>query len=122
MREVLEDYKLAASVEAEARRKAIEELHSAQTINNQEYPRQWHEGVDAALETLQRLTDANTAVGLDYKNTAPVRDEREAFEAWADDQGFVLTRTTHGDTYQDLRTQGPWEAWRAALASKEKLI
>lgn len=45
--------------------------------------------------------------------------EREAFEVWADDQGFKLQPTVHGDDYQDLRTQGPWEAWqaRAALAS-----
>jgi hypothetical protein len=50
--------------------------------------------------------------------TAPVGclDEREAFEAWAGDQGFVLTRTVHGDDYQDLRTQGPWEAWQAHAA------
>lgn len=41
------------------------------------------------------------------------KSEREAFEAWADDQGFVLTRTVHGDDYQDLRAQGPWEAWKA---------
>jgi len=50
--------------------------------------------------------------------TAPIGclDEREAFEAWAGDQGFVLTRTVHGDEYQDLRTQGPWDAWQAHAA------
>jgi len=44
--------------------------------------------------------------------------ERAAFESWANDQGFVLTRVVRGDDYQDLRTQGPWEAWQArALAA-----
>lgn len=43
----------------------------------------------------------------------PAGSEREAFEVWAADQGFVLTRTVHGDDYQDLRTQGPWDAWQA---------
>jgi hypothetical protein len=44
-------------------------------------------------------------------------DEREAFEAWAGDQGFVLTRTAHGDEYQDLRTQGSWEGFQIGRAS-----
>ncbi len=46
--------------------------------------------------------------------------ERKAFEAWASDQGFLMQRTVHGDDYQDLRTQGPWEAWqaRAILAAQ----
>jgi hypothetical protein len=42
--------------------------------------------------------------------------ERAAFEAWADDQGFVLKRVILGDDYQDLRTQGPWDAWQARAA------
>lgn len=48
-------------------------------------------------------------------------DERAAFEAWAGDQGFSLQRVDLGDDYQDLRTQGPWEAWqaRAALAASQ---
>lgn len=44
---------------------------------------------------------------------------REAFEAWADDQGFPLKRVGLGDDYQDLRTQGPWEAWQARAALLE---
>jgi len=48
-------------------------------------------------------------------------DEREAFEAWAGDQGFPLRRLEifDGASYQDLRTQGVWDAWqaRAALAA-----
>lgn len=46
--------------------------------------------------------------------------ERKAFEAWASDQGFLMQRTVHGEDYQDLRTQGPWEAWqaRAILAAQ----
>jgi hypothetical protein len=47
------------------------------------------------------------------QSKATAGSEREAFEAWASDQGFVLTRTVHGDDYQDLRTQGPWDAWQA---------
>lgn len=46
-------------------------------------------------------------------------DARAQFEAWADDQGFKLDRTVQGDDYQDLRTQGPWEAWQAALAARQ---
>lgn len=45
--------------------------------------------------------------------------ERAAFEAWADDQGFPLKRVGLGDDYQDLRTQGPWEAWQARAALLE---
>ena len=49
--------------------------------------------------------------------------ERLAFEKWADDQGFSLQRTvtSDGEDYQDLRTQGPWDAWqvRSALAAAE---
>lgn len=44
---------------------------------------------------------------------ASAEDERAQFEAWANDQGFVLQRVVRGDDYQDLRTQGPWDAWRA---------
>ncbi len=42
--------------------------------------------------------------------------ERAHFEAWAGDQGFLLGRTFDGEQYQDLRTQGPWEAWQARAA------
>ena len=48
-------------------------------------------------------------------------DEREAFETWADDQGYPLARLDigDGDDYHDLRTQGAWETWkvRAALST-----
>lgn len=49
-----------------------------------------------------------------------LHDERGKFETWADGQGFPLELTVHGNEYQDLRTQGPWEAWqaRAALSGK----
>lgn len=43
-------------------------------------------------------------------------DERAAFEEWAADQGFQLPHTISGDGYQDLRTQGPWDAWQARAA------
>jgi hypothetical protein len=51
--------------------------------------------------------------------TQAVTAEREAFEAWADDQGFPLRKLETSDDYLDLRTQGTWEAWqaRAALSS-----
>lgn len=45
--------------------------------------------------------------------------ERAKFEAWADDQGFMLTRTVQGDGYQDLRTQGPWDAWQARASQSD---
>lgn len=48
--------------------------------------------------------------------TEAVRQMREKFEKWADDQGFILDRTIHGNDYQDLRTQGPWDAYQAAYA------
>ncbi len=47
---------------------------------------------------------------------ASAEDERTTFEVWAGDQGFLLERTVSGDDYQDLRTQGPWDAWRARAA------
>ena len=30
----------------------IEDLHGSQTLNNQEYPRAWHEGLDAAVAAI----------------------------------------------------------------------
>ncbi|AMW36157.1 hypothetical protein [Xanthomonas phage XAJ2] len=47
--------------------------------------------------------------------------ERAQFEAWAGGHGFILDRTDVGGDYdyQDLRTQGPWEAWQAALAARQ---
>lgn len=47
---------------------------------------------------------------------------RQKFEEWAGDQGFCLTRTFDGDGYQDLRTQGPWDAWQAAIAPPEGYV
>jgi hypothetical protein len=32
---------------------AIEALHMAQTVNNQNYPAAWHDGVDAAIDALR---------------------------------------------------------------------
>ncbi len=48
-------------------------------------------------------------------NEPKLTDERAKFEAWASDQGFPLRRFDDAD-YQDLRTQGPWEAWQARAA------
>ena len=42
---------------------------------------------------------------------------RAAFEAWATSQWLVLQRTVHGEDYQDLRTQGAWEAYQAGRAA-----
>lgn len=48
--------------------------------------------------------------------------EREAFEAWADDQGFLLQRLDigDGDDYHDVRTQSVWEAWQAHAARSQQ--
>lgn len=69
-----------------------------------------------SLDVLRRPALAATP----SPEVAEQQGEREAFEAWADDQGFLLQRVALGDDYQDLRTQGPWEAWqvRSALASR----
>jgi hypothetical protein len=104
---------------------AIKELHGAQTINNQEYPRQWHEGVDAALEALQRLTEANEALGLDYENTAPVRDERtpgDRFENAIRAFGVTAACEWFGHSAESeftAETKQVLEA-RAAMASNER--
>lgn len=44
---------------------------------------------------------------------------RTAFEVWADDQGYPLGRLDigDGDDYSDMRTDGAWGAWQAALAA-----
>lgn len=47
---------------------------------------------------------------------------RQKFEEWAGDQGFCLTRTFDDDGYQELRTQGPWDAWQAAITSPDGYI
>jgi hypothetical protein len=44
-------------------------------------------------------------------------NEREAFESWADDQGFPLRRLETSDGYLDLRTHGAWDAWQARAAA-----
>lgn len=41
-------------------------------------------------------------------------DQRQRFEAWADDQGFPLKKLDTSDGYLDLRTHGAWDAWQAA--------
>lgn len=43
-------------------------------------------------------------------------DQRQRFEAWADDQGFPLQKLETSDGYLDLRTQGAWDAWQACAA------
>jgi hypothetical protein len=45
---------------------------------------------------------------------------RKAFEGWARDQGFELRRTLDGKDYQDLRTQGPWDAWHACAKAERE--
>jgi hypothetical protein len=54
---------------------------------------------------------------IEQASTAPtpLTDERAAFEAWAKDQGFPLggLDLADGESYLDLRTQGPWDAWQA---------
>ena len=46
---------IAEAVERERERLArdVAELHMAQTVNHQEFPRAWHDGVDAALAVIQ---------------------------------------------------------------------
>ena len=48
--------------------------------------------------------------------------ERSRFEAWADGQGYPLNRIDicGGDDYGDLRTEGAWEAWKAAVAAERE--
>jgi hypothetical protein len=76
--------------------------------------------------SVKRPTEMGGYAQLDwqplYRATPPHREpassaegRREAFEAWAGDQGFDLRRLNDG--YLDLRTQGPWEAWQAARRS-----
>ena len=55
-------------------------------------------------------------------STAPgdAQDERQAFEAWAEDNGFVLDCDffeTTGQYYEDNETQLAYDIWRAARAS-----
>lgn len=47
---------------------------------------------------------------------------RAEFEAWAVDQGFPLRRTIHGEDYQDLRTQGAFEAYQAGRAALQSQV
>jgi hypothetical protein len=47
---------------------------------------------------------------------AKASDQRQRFEAWADDQGFPLKRLETSDGYLDLRTHGAWEAYQRGAA------
>lgn len=60
----------------------------------------------------QRKT-ADAALVEHRAGMAPA-DQRQRFEAWADDQGFPLKRLDTSDGYLDLRTHGAWDAWQAA--------
>lgn len=46
---------MADAVAAERKRLAhnVADLHMAQSVNNQNYPSAWHDGVDAALEVIR---------------------------------------------------------------------
>ncbi|CUJ97992.1 Uncharacterised protein [Achromobacter sp. 2789STDY5608615] len=62
--------------------------------------------------------------GGQYDTAAPgvstVEDERQAFEAWAEDQGFVLDCDffeVSGQYYDQDDTQLAYDIWRAARAS-----
>ena len=48
------------------------------------------------------------------KTAEQLRDCREAFNAWAEDNGFA-TYTAHQNGYEDAATQCAWEGWRGAL-------
>ena len=41
---------------------------------------------------------------------------RQAFEEWADDQGFILKTSGIGDDpcYLDVRARSAWDGWQAA--------
>ena len=45
----------AALMALEEAAKAMIDLHAQQTINNQEFPKAWHEGVAAAYEAIRAL-------------------------------------------------------------------
>lgn len=46
---------------------------------------------------------------------------REAFERWAGDQGFPVSRWMEdSDDYQDLRTQTAFDSWTAALRYRDE--
>ena len=50
----------AAAKVAEERERLIREvaaLHMAQSVNNQNHPRAWHDGVDAALDAIRGTED-----------------------------------------------------------------
>lgn len=46
------------------------------------------------------------------------KGKREAFEAWADRNGFGLDRSKTGKSYRLSTTDVAWDAWRAALAAR----
>jgi hypothetical protein len=67
------------------------------------------------LDGARVLPDGTKLYATPLHRERSAEGEREAFEAWAGDQGFDLRRLNDG--YLDLRTQGPWEAWQAARRS-----
>lgn len=52
---------------------------------------------------------------------APVADEREAFEAWARPQGWLMDWCDGAGTYFSTPTRMLWDGWRGATASRAAL-
>ena len=46
-----------------------------------------------------------------------MKDQREAFEEWAEAEGFDLDRAADGSGYWSFSTVAAWGAWQAAIAS-----
>lgn len=44
-------------------------------------------------------------------------EEREKFEAWADEEGYDITRNKHGD-YAGLVEDSMWTGWQARAGSE----
>lgn len=69
-------------------------------------------------------TDATPAAdrGSECNDLLGPLPERAMFETWAVGQGYLLNRIDIGgcDDYGDLRTEGAWEAWKAAVAAERE--
>lgn len=76
-------------------------------LSQQAEPTDAFTAVDMATAAAQGFRDGQAAV-----EQAPVQDEREAFEAWGAEEGFVTTRHIMGPEYKDPTLERMWQAWQ----------